>query len=50
MRHAVLVSWLAMKTVPSGRVVVPFAARRVAGVVLAWLDQRRERIDRSALP
>ena len=48
MRHAVLVSWLAMRTIPGRRVVLPYAAQKVARVVLGWLDRRRLRIDEHA--
>ena len=43
MRHALLVTMLAMKAVPTSG--VPRTTRALAGVVMAWLDRRRRRID-----
>lgn len=44
MRHAVLAAAIAFRS-PLTAGPVPFAARRIARVVMAMLDQRRKRID-----
>lgn len=49
MRHAVMVSLVAMRSIPKrNRHVVPRATRRVAAWVLAYLDRRRRLIDEQA--
>ena len=44
MRHALLVTMLAMKAVPTNS-AVPRTTRALATAVMAWLDRRRRRID-----